>query len=147
MNRYVMVVGTAAVLALCGCGRGTGNPQGGSATTATDKGGTPVMMIGCLIPGSSAPQSNAVGTSGTPVPGFTLIDVTTTSTPASDAGAASGVSGTSGTSTTPQVDTSAPRSYDLVGDNRDDLQKYQNSRVEVTGIVVPSTDTGAGTPV
>ena len=100
-----------------------------------------------------------MGTSGYTAPAFTLIDVTTTSTPSSDAGTASGVSGasgasgTSGTSGTPgssgaaNVDTGTPRSYDLVGDKKqNDLQKYQNSKFDVTGMLIASTDTGAGVP-
>src|SRR5215831_731255 len=132
MNRCVLV-GLAAVLALYGGGRATAD-YGTGAATAADKGGTPVTMIGCLVPGTASAQSTAVGASGnTAAAGFSLIDVTATST-ASDAGAPTGVSGTAGTSAAPQVDTGQARSYELVGDKPDDLQKYQNSSVEVTGL-------------
>jgi hypothetical protein len=129
MKRHLMF-GLAAAVALCGCGRANANRQGATANTASDAGGTPVTLI------------------------FTLIDVTTTSTPASDTGAASGVSatpnaaGTSGTrAASPTVDTGTPRSYTLLADRKqDDLQKYSNSQVEVTGVLIASTDTGAGVP-
>ena len=143
MNRCVLF-GMAAVLALYGCGRGTASEGAGTAT-ATDSGGTPVTIVGCLVPGTAS-QGTPVGASGsTSARGFSLIDVTATST-ASDAGAPTGVSGTAGTSAAPQVDTGQPRSYELVGDKPDDLQKYQNSSVEVTGLLIPPTDTGAGVP-
>jgi hypothetical protein len=144
MNKSA-IVGLAAAVALCGCHGTAANQQGTNATSiANDTGGTPVTLIGCLVPGGGGVQSGAVGTAGNAGPaGFTLIDVTTTGS-----GAASGVSGTSGTpGQTPAVDTGTPRSYDLVGDKKQgDLQKYQNSRVEVTGVMVASTDTGAGVP-
>jgi hypothetical protein len=153
MKRHLMF-GLAAAVALCGCGRANEKP-GATANTASDAGGTPVTLIGCLVPGGGGAQAGAVGTSGnTAANGFTLIDVTTTSTPASDTGSASGVSatpnaaGTSGThAASPTVDTGTPRSYTLLADRKqDDLQKYSNSQVEVTGVLIASTDTGAGVP-
>lgn len=145
-----------ATVALCGCHQGTAS-QRGTTASATDTGGTPVTLIGCLVPGGAGASTAPVGTSGnTAATGFTLIDVTTTSTPSvSETPGTPGTSGTSGTPGTAAsartgsaaVDTGTPRSYDLVGDrNRDDLQKYQNSKVEVSGFVVASTDTGAGVP-
>jgi hypothetical protein len=142
MNKSVFV-GLAAAVALCGCHGNAANQQDKNPNIANDTGGTPVTLVGCLVPGGGG-QSAAVGTAGNTGPaGFTLIDVTTTAS-----GAASGISGTSGTpGQTAAVDTGTPRSYDLVGDKtQDDLQRYQNSRVEVTGVVVASTDTGAGVP-
>jgi hypothetical protein len=148
-----LFIGLAAAVALCGCHRSTTNAA--NASTVKDTGGTPVTLVGCLVPGGPAAQTGAVGTSGNTAPvTFTLVDVTTTSTPSSDTGAAaSGVSGTSGASGTPPVpgtpivDTGTPRSYSLVGDRKqDDLKKYQNSKVEVTGVLFASTDTGNGVP-
>jgi len=138
MNRWVSG-GAAAVLMLYGCGRGTVD-HGASATTATDNGGTPVTMIGCLVPGTASAQGTAAGASdaASSSPGFSLIDVTTTST-ASDAGAPTGVSGTAGTSAAPQVDTGQARSFELVGDKPADLRQYQNSSVEVTGLLMSAT--------
>jgi len=132
-----------AVAALCGCQQAKENTQATTAKTASDAGGAPVTLVGCLVPGGTA--SGAVGTSGnTGAAGFTLIDVTTTSAPSPD------TSGTAGTSSTPSnapvVDTGTPRSYSLVGGKQDDLQKYQNSKVEVSGAILASTDTGSGVP-
>jgi hypothetical protein len=92
------------------------------------------------VPGAGL-QSGAVGTSGNSgEAGFTLIDVTTTGNPGT-----SGTSATTGTKAT--VDTGTPRTYSLIGEKQQgDLQKYQNSKVEVTGVLVASTDTGAGVP-
>jgi len=150
MNRYA-IVGVAAAVALCGCGRERANQQAASGN-ANETGGTPVTLVGCLVPGGAGAPTGAVGTSGnTAVPGFTLIDTTTTASAASDTGAASGVSGTTGqpsaaSSATPSVETGTPRSYSLLGGKDNDLQRYTNSRVEVTGRLVASTDTGAGVP-
>ena len=119
------VVGLAAAVALCGCHRNSANDRGANAGAANDTGGTPVRLVGCLVPG------------GAGEPGFTLIDITST--------AAAGTAGTTGTSAS--VDTGTPRSYALLGARKqDDLQKYQNSKVEVSGVLVASTDTGAGVP-
>ena len=151
MNKSPLI-GLAAAVALCGCHRSTTTAT--NAGTANDIGGTPVTLVGCLVSGGSGAQTGAVGTSGITTPAaFTLIDVTTTSTPSPDTGAASGVSGTSGARRTaaapgtPAVDTGSPRSYSLVADKKqDDLQKYQNSKVEVIGVLFASTDTGTGVP-
>jgi hypothetical protein len=145
------LIGLAAAVALCGCHSGAANRPGTTANAGSDVAGSPVTLVGCLVPGAGGSSTGAVGTSGdTAAAGFTLIDVTTTSTPSSDTGAASGApapSGTSGSSGTAAVDTGTPRSYSLIaGKAQDDLQKYQNSRVEVTGMAVASTDTGTGVP-
>jgi hypothetical protein len=152
MNKSVF--GTLAVaVALCGCHQNAENRQGTGAS-GIDNGGTPITIVGCLVPGGAGSQTGTVGTTGDTAPAaFTLVDVTTTSGPTPDAGAASGISGASGmkgasgTSGTPAVDTGTPRSYNLVGyKKQSDLQKYQNSKVEVTGVLVASTDSGAGVP-
>jgi hypothetical protein len=142
----------AAAVALCGCGRGRANQQATNTTTATDTAATPLTIVGCLVPGTATAEAGAVGTSGNPPPpSFTLVDVTTTSTPPSG-NPASGVSGTSGkpgsSEATATVDTGTPRSYSLVADKDrlEDLQRYANSRVEVTGLIVASSDTGMGVP-
>jgi hypothetical protein len=138
MNRSAFLA-LAATAALWGCHQNT-NQQGTRTTSPNDAGGTPVALVGCLVPGAG-PQSGAVGTSGNSgEAGFTLIDVTTTGDPGT-----SGTSATTGTKAT--VDTGTPRAYSLIGQKQQgDLQKYQNSKVEVTGVLVASTDTGAGVP-
>lgn len=155
MKRYLMF-GLAAAVALCGCGRsGSKEDRAAGTTAASDTSGSPVTLVGCLVPGGAGSAAGAVGTSGnTAAPGFTLIDVTTTDTgtaanPGTVGTPGTGTAGTSGTAGTPatnaSVATGTPRSYSLIGKN-DDLQKYQNSRVEVRGAVVASTDTGTGVP-
>jgi hypothetical protein len=141
MNRSAFLA-LAATAALWGCHQST-TQQGTRTTSPKDAGGTPVALVGCLVPGAG-PQSGAVGTAGNSgEAGFTLIDVTTTANPGTP-----GTSGTSGsTGTTATVDTGTPRTYSLIGEKQQgDLQKYQNSKVEVTGVLVASTDTGAGVP-
>jgi hypothetical protein len=156
MNKAALL-GIAAAVALGGCNRDTRNPQAANAPRASETAGMPVMLVGCLVPGGAGSQTGAVGTSGDAAQAaFTLIDVTTTSNAPSDTGATPGASGTSGTEATPRaptpgsggsVDTGTPRAYSLVDEqNPDDLQKYQHSKVEVTGVIVGSTDTGAGVP-
>jgi len=160
MNKSVFVAFAAAV-ALCGCQRDTGNQQATNASGPNDTGDTPITLVGCLVPGGAGPQTGAVGTAGNTAPvAYTLIDVTTTKNP-SDVGATPGTPATPATSGTAaegaprapatgsgaSVDTAIPRSYSLVGEkSQGDLQKYQNSKVEVTGVLVASTDTGAGVP-
>jgi hypothetical protein len=82
-----------------------------------------MTVVGCLVPSAETPESRAVGTSGNPQPpSFTLVNVTT------------------------PVNGSAARSFHLVADEGrlEDLQRFANSRVEVSGSVVAST--GNGTP-
>jgi hypothetical protein len=154
MRRH-FIFAVAAVLAVAGCGRGQTNPRG--VTASGDMTATPVTIIGCLVPGGSGTSAGAVGTAGnTEATGFTLIDTTTTATPASDTASGSAASGAAGTSPAPAsaaanggtaaVDTGTPRSYSLIGGKQDELQKFANSRVEVRGAVVASTDTGLGVP-
>jgi len=152
MRRH-FIFAVAAALALAGCGKGRTNQQGATASGG-DTAGTPVTIIGCLVPGGSGTSAAAVGTSGnTEATGFTLIDTTTTSTAASDMAGGSAASGTTGSSPTPaakggtaSVDTGTPRTYNLIGAKQDELQKYANMRVEVRGAVVATTDTGLGVP-
>jgi hypothetical protein len=141
MNRSAFLALGAAVT-LWGCHQNT-NQQGTRTTSPNDSGGTPVALVGCLVTGAGS-HSGAVGTSGNSgEAGFMLIDVTTTGTPGTSG--TSGTNGTSGTGST--VDTGTPHTYSLIGEKQsDDLQKYRNSTVEVTGVVVASTDTGAGVP-
>lgn len=164
MKTNVMVA-VAAAVALCGCQ--SANKEASTASVGgNDSGGSPVTLVGCLVPGAAGAQSGTVGTSGNAAEsGFTLIDATTTSTPmGADTNAAPnspatpatpGTSGTAGTSSTPAagtaasggVDTGTPKSYGLIPDKTEkDLQKYQNSQVEVRGMLVASTDTGTGVP-
>ena len=119
MTRHV-VVGVALGLALCGCGRARPAQQETLSTTATDTGNEPMTIVGCLVPSGESPENRAIGTSGNPQPpSFALVNVTT------------------------PVKGSA-RSFNLVADEGrlDDLQRFANSRVEVTGFVVASTGNG-----
>ena len=134
------LLGILAMVAVCGCQGGNASTQRTTTGKANDTSGTPVTLVGCLVPGNVG----TAGTSGnTGAAGFTLIDVTTTSA-APGAGAASGAAATPETSATG----TAGRSYSLVGDKdrQDDMQKYLNSRVEVTGLAVTATDSGPGAP-
>ena len=141
--KYQLAIAAAAAAALCGCSGKNGNQQAlAGAGTGDEK--PAITIVGCLVPGGAGSPSATVGTSGsTAAAGFTLIDTTSTGTATSDTGAASGAAGTSGSAT---VDTGTPRSYNLVGGNQDELRKYLNSRVEVRGAAIASTDTGAGVP-
>jgi hypothetical protein len=138
MKRQV-IVGIVAAIALCSCGRGPATQQETISSTATDKADTLLTIVGCLVPGETTTQRTAARPSGSPPPpDFTLVDVTI---PAQGAEAPSAVSGTSGAGDRVP---GTPRSYDLVADkNRlDDLQRFANSRVEVSGSIVASTGTG-----
>lgn len=133
-----VIVGVVAVVALCGCGRGRATQQETVSSTATENAADRLLtIVGCLVPSDTTTQRTAARPSSSPPPpDFTLVDVTS---PARGGEASSEVSGTSGAGV-------PPRSYDLVADkNRlDDLQRFANSRVEVSGSIVPST--GTGTP-
>ncbi len=138
-----VIVGVVAAFALCSCGRGPATQQETISSTATDKADTLLTIVGCLVPGETTTQRTAARPSGSPPPpDFTLVDVTI---PAQGAEAPSAVSGTSGAGDRVP---GTPRSYDLVADkNRlDDLQRFANSRVEVSGSIVASgsPDAGAG---
>jgi hypothetical protein len=138
MRTYV-IVGLAAA-GLMGCGRPPATQQATVATTPADNAERPLTLVGCLVPDRASPQRGTARSSDTPQPpGFTLVDVT--------AAAPGGVTqtGVSGTSGTGVVATGAPRSYSLVADTDrlDDLQRFANSRVEVSGLIVASTGTGA----
>jgi len=138
MRTYV-VVGIAAAVALCGCDRGRANRQEAtaSAPAPADNADSAVTMVGCLVPANTTKQStDARTTNSPPPPTFTLVDV---AIPAR--GSAPGVSGTSGTAGRAPVET-GPRSYELVAekDRLADLQRFANSRVEVSGSIVTSSD-------
>jgi hypothetical protein len=143
MKTYA-IVGVAAVVALCGCGRGRPSQQETIASTATDSVDRPLTIAGCLVPTATTTQSGAARPSDNPPPpSFTLVDITI---PAPGAAAPSGVSGTSGSGGSASLKTGAPQSYKLVADRDrlNDLQRFANSRVEVSGLIV--TSTGTGTP-
>jgi hypothetical protein len=121
INVLLVILATAGVSA---CQGGNAKSQATAAGKANETGGTPVTLVGCLVPGNVGTQNGTVGTSGNSgAPGFTLIDVNTTSS-------------TDG------------RSYSLIGDKDklDDMQKLLNSRVEVTGFAAASPDAGAAAP-
>src|SRR5579872_585991 len=117
MKTNVMVAVVAAV-ALCGCQRG--NKEATLASVGgNDSAGSPVTLVGCLVPGAAGSQTGSVGTSGnTAESGFTLIDVTTTSTPmgadanAPNTPATPATSGTAGSSSTPAAGTSGSGGVD-----------------------------------
>jgi hypothetical protein len=119
MMRYTLA-GVAVALALCGCGRGRASQQETPAVSATDT-AEELRIVGCLVPSGETPESHAVGTSGhLAPPTFTLVNVTTS------------------------VAGSTARSFGLVADKGrlEDLQRFANSRVEVSGFVVSSTGNG-----
>lgn len=139
-----VIVGVLAAVALCGCSRGRPTQQEAISSTAMDNVERLLTVVGCLVPGNTTTQSTAARTSsGPPPPDFTLVDVTIS---ARGAEAPSAVSGPSGTGGGASGEAGAPRSYNLVADkNRlEDLQRFANSRVEVSGLIVAST--GTGTP-
>ena len=150
MKRYV-VVGVVAAAALCGCNRGRATQQETVSSTATNDVDRLLTIVGCLVPSDTTTQRTAARkSSGPPPPDFTLVDVTI---PPQRAETPSGVSGTSGAGDRALVQSGTPRSYDLVADKDrlDDLQRFANSRVEISGSIVASTgtrtpDAGAGPP-
>jgi hypothetical protein len=120
MKRY-RLAGVVVALALSGCGRGRVTQQDVPPTSATDPTSESMTVVGCLVPSGETPESHAVGTSGHPAPPtFTLVNVRT-----------------------PEPGSPA-RSFSLVADEGrlDDLQRFANSRVEVTGFIVASTGNG-----
>lgn len=137
MKGHVIVAVMAAV-ALCGCSRGRATQQEAASSTPTDNVDRLLTIVGCLVPSDATTQRTAARPADSPPPpDFTLVDV---AIPAQGSEAPSAVSGTTGSVG------AMPRSYDLVADkNRlDDLQRFANSRVEVSGSIVAST--GTGTP-
>jgi hypothetical protein len=109
-------------LTLCGCGRTHPAQQQTDATTATNTAEEPMTLVGCLVPAGETPENRAVGTSGNPPPpSFRLVNATT------------------------PVKGSAASEFNLVADKDrlDDLQRFSNSRVEVSGSIVAATSTGA----
>lgn len=134
------IVRVAAVVMLCGCGRGRPGQQE-TIPGATDSVADPLTIAGCLVPAAMTAQSGVERTSSNPPPPiFTLVDITIPELSA----AAPSVSGTSGTAANPVPRTAMPKSYELVADkNRlEDLQRFANSRVEVRGSIAASTGTG-----
>ncbi|HEX4567113.1 MAG TPA: hypothetical protein VH138_10815 [Vicinamibacterales bacterium] len=122
MKRYVIFEIAAIVLTLYGCGRGHATQQQTVATTASDAAQEPMTIVDCLVPAAETPENRAVGTSGNPPPpSFRLVNVTT------------------------PVKGSAAAEFNLVADKDrlDDLQRFSNSRVEVSGSIVDSTSNRA----
>jgi len=140
MKRYA-IVGVAAAVVLSSCGRARPSQQETLPSTAAPSVDRSMTIVGCLVPGPETTQTGEARASGTPPPpAFTLVDATI---PAPGAAAPSAVSGTSGTGAGPSIDSSTPRSYSLEADKDrlDDLQRFANSRVEVSGSIVAAGDT------
>jgi len=103
-----------------------------------DKDKDTVTVTGCLVPGAGG----AVGTSGTTATtaspsaaGFMLINASKDG--AAAATTTAGTSGTTAATTAPAAD--AGKSFNLVGGDQADLQKWVNSRVEIKGTIEASS--------
>ena len=103
-----------------------------------DKDKDTVTVTGCLVPGAGG----AVGTSGTTATtaspsaaGFMLINASKDG--AAAATTTAGTSGTTAATTAPVAD--AGKSFNLVGGDQADLQKWVNSRVEIKGTIEASS--------
>jgi hypothetical protein len=139
--RAYLIIGMVAAVGLCGCSRGRATQQEHVVSTTAENVERVLTVTGCLVPAATTTQSTAARPStGPPPPDFTLVNATT---PGQGADAHSEVSGTSGAG---ERVAGTPRSYDLVADkNRlDDLQRFANSWVEVSGSVVMSSGGAAG---
>jgi len=100
-----------------------------------------VTVTGCLAPADSATAPSPTGTSGNApkAEGYILKNV-------SASPSASGTAGTSATATASQ--------YTLIGGNKADLKKFENSKVEIKGKIEdskspmssPSAASGADSP-
>ncbi|HEX6465357.1 MAG TPA: hypothetical protein VFZ98_12920 [Vicinamibacterales bacterium] len=129
MKKSHRILGVAVALACgavssCGRARSKGQEAIASASTTTPDVERAVTMVGCLVAGGTTSQRGVARKSGTPPPlSFTLVNVTP---PAPGAAAR------------------PDKSYDLVADSDRlvDLQRFTNSRVEVTGMIVGSTGNG-----
>src|SRR6185295_16000604 len=143
MTRYP-IVAAVAVVALFGCGRARAPQQQETAasTAPPENLDRALTLVGCLVPGETTTQEKGdTRTPGSPPPpSFRLVDATV---PAQNSPASSGVAGTTGTAGTPSV-AAVPRSYELAADKErlNDLQRFANSRVEISGSMVASTNTG-----
>jgi len=122
MKRAVIFEIAVVGLVLCGCGRARPSQQQTVTTTATNTAEEPMTLVGCLVSADETPESRAVGTSGNPPPpSFRLVNVTT------------------------PVNGSGATEFNLVADKDrlGDLERFSNSRVEVSGSIVASTGTSA----
>jgi hypothetical protein len=129
------IVAVAVALALSGCGpRRAGRQESNPSTVASATGNLDraVTIAGCLVPDDATKQNEVARNSTTPPPpGFRVVDV---AVPARDAAMPSGATGTTGTA----------QSYtlDAEKDRLNDLQRFANSRVEVSGTIVASAQPG-----
>ena len=131
------IAAVAGAVALFGCGPKPASQQETPPTATASAADRPMTVVGCLVAAGATQQSDAAGNaSSPPPPSFTLVDATIA--------APAGTSGTSGT-TNPPAATNAQSSYSLVADTDRlaDLQRFANSRVEISGSIVASTGTGA----
>ena len=131
----------AAVMAV---GVGAQQPTAGQAGQSSDQSSRPVTVTGCL---QSAPSSGAPATGDTtskPQSGSQAQYILTNATPAT---AGTSATGTAGTGATPGAGSTkgsagAAKTFRLQGGDSSDLQKYVNSKVEVTGTLASSSERG-----
>jgi hypothetical protein len=139
--RAYLIIGIVAAIAVCGCSRGRATQQEQVASTAAETVERVLTVTGCLVPAETTTQSTAARPSTSPPPpDFTLVNATT---PGQGADAHSEASGTSGAG---ERVAGTPRSYDLVADKDrlEDLQRFANSWVEVSGSIVRSSGSAPG---
>jgi hypothetical protein len=135
----------SAALAVSGAAQ-TGAPGAQTGSQQTQQKEQQVTMVGCLQQ-SSAGAAGTTGTAGAKAEAHFILS---NASPASGSAAGSTTAGTSGTA---GASSAAGNRYRLVGGDREDLEKYLNSKVEIRGTVergpsssMPGSGTGAGAP-
>lgn len=124
-------------------------PSSSSTPGQSDRSGQTVTVTGCLQSGSGASGSTASSPTGAPAGQAGATSSSSGQYILANATMGSGSSATGTTGATPSAGASSSastgKSYKLVGGDSEDLKKYVNSKVEVTGTLdSKSSSSGAG---
>ena len=124
-------------------------PSSSSSPGQSDRRGQSVTVTGCLQSGSGASGSTASSPTGAPAGQAGATSSSSGQYILANATMGSGSSATGTTGATPSAGASSSastgKSYKLVGGDSEDLKKYVNSKVEVTGTLdSKSSSSGAG---
>lgn len=131
-------------------------PSSSSTPGQSDRSGQTVTVTGCLQSGSGASGSTASSPTGAPAGQAGATSSSSGQYILANATMGSGSSATGTTGATPSAGAATPsagasssastgKSYKLVGGDSEDLKKYVNSKVEVTGTLdSKSSSSGAG---
>lgn len=141
MKRQIAIATAFSAALAVGAAAQTGTPQQQPPQQQQSQRGEQVTMTGCLERATPSGTAGTTGTAGTAGQAEFILSHASRS-------GASGTAGTTGEARPSETrpSTMGDNKYRLMGGDREDLQKYLNSKVEIRGTLDRSSmSTGAGT--